>query len=52
MTVIFDPVMFLDALKVIDSDAEVTLQIPDTRRATVMKTEDRYTYLAMPLNNK
>jgi DNA polymerase-3 subunit beta len=45
----FDPQLFLDALKVLDSEVELTLKLSDSRRATVLTTPDKYSYLVMPL---
>jgi DNA polymerase-3 subunit beta len=45
----FDPQLFIDALRVLEPETEITLRIADTRRATLMGTPDQYSYLVMPL---
>jgi DNA polymerase-3 subunit beta len=45
----FDPRYLSDALKTIDDDAMITAELIDHKNAAVFKTEDRYTYVVMPL---
>ena len=45
----FDPRYLTDALKTIDDDATVTAELIDHKNAAVFKTEDRYSYVVMPL---
>ena len=45
----FDPRYLSDALKTLDDNAEVTAELIDAKNAAVFKTEDRYTYVVMPL---
>jgi DNA polymerase-3 subunit beta len=45
----FDPRYLTDALKTLDDTAEVTAELIDSKNAAVFKTEDRYTYVVMPL---
>jgi DNA polymerase-3 subunit beta len=45
----FDPRYLTDALKTIDDDAMITAELIDHKNAAVFKTEDRYSYVVMPL---
>jgi DNA polymerase-3 subunit beta len=45
----FDPRYLSDALKTLDDNAEITAELIDSKNAAVFKTEDRYTYVVMPL---
>jgi DNA polymerase III subunit beta len=45
----FDPRYLSDALKTIDDDATITAELIDHKNAAVFKTEDRYSYVVMPL---
>jgi DNA polymerase-3 subunit beta len=45
----FDPRYLTDALKTLDDTAEITAELIDSKNAAVFKTEDRYTYVVMPL---
>lgn len=45
----FDPRYLTDALKTIADDAMITAELIDHKNAAVFKTEDRYTYVVMPL---
>lgn len=45
----FDPRYLSDALRTLDDDAEITVELIDGRNAAVFKTEDHYTYVVMPL---
>ncbi len=45
----FDPRYLTDALKTIDDDATITAELIDHKNAAVFKTEDRYSYVVMPL---
>jgi DNA polymerase-3 subunit beta len=45
----FDPRYLTDALKTLDDSAEITTELIDSKNAAVFKTEDRYTYVVMPL---
>lgn len=47
--VTYDPSLLIDALKVIDAEEELTLELPDNRRASVFRTRDEYAYVVMPL---
>jgi DNA polymerase-3 subunit beta len=47
--VTYDPQLIIDALKVLDPEEEVTLEIGDVRRASVFRTRDEYAYVLMPL---
>lgn len=49
LTVTFDPQLLIDALKVIDPEEEVSLDLVDTKRAAVFRTKDHYEYVIMPL---
>ncbi|MFO0946935.1 MAG: DNA polymerase III subunit beta [Planctomycetota bacterium] len=46
---IFDPQLLVDALRVLDSDEEVSLDLVDNRRAAVFRSRDEYEYVVMPL---
>ena len=45
----FDPRYLTDALKTIDDDEIITAELIDHKNAAVFKTEDRYSYVVMPL---
>ena len=45
----FDPRYLIDALKTLDDNAALTAELIDAKNAAVFKTEDRYTYVVMPL---
>jgi DNA polymerase-3 subunit beta len=45
----FDPRYLTDALKTLDDSATITAELIDAKNAAVFKTEDRYTYVVMPL---
>ncbi len=45
----FDPRYLSDALKTLEDTAEITAELIDSKNAAVFKTEDRYTYVVMPL---
>ena len=48
----FDPRYLTDALKTLDEQARVTAELIDHKNAAVFKTEDRYTYVVMPLTRE
>jgi DNA polymerase-3 subunit beta len=45
----FDPRFLTDALKTLGENDRVTAELIDHKNAAVFKTEDRYTYVVMPL---
>jgi DNA polymerase-3 subunit beta len=45
----FDPRYLVDALKTLDDTASIIAELIDAKNAAVFKTEDRYTYVVMPL---
>jgi DNA polymerase-3 subunit beta len=45
----FDPRYLTDALKTLAEGASITAELIDHRNAAVFKTDDRYTYVVMPL---
>lgn len=45
----FDPRYLTDALKTLDDSTEITAELIDSKNAAVFKTDDRYTYVVMPL---
>lgn len=45
----YDPQLLMDALKVLDQDEELTLELVDTRKASIFRTGDDYAYVVMPL---
>jgi DNA polymerase-3 subunit beta len=45
----FDPRYLMDALKTLDPEARLTAELIDHKNAAVFKTDDRYTYVVMPL---
>lgn len=49
LQVTFDPVLLIDALKVLEPEEEVVLHFADARKAVVLRTEDRFAYIVMPL---
>jgi DNA polymerase-3 subunit beta len=46
----FDPKYLSDALKVLEPDRTITVELIDSRSAVVFKTTDHYTYVVMPLS--
>lgn len=52
ITVTFDPQLLIDALKVLEPEEEITLEMIDERKATVMRAKDRYAYVVMPLTRE
>jgi DNA polymerase-3 subunit beta len=47
--VTYDPQLLVDALKVLDPSEEISLEMADSRRASVFRTRDDYSYVVMPL---
>ena len=45
----FDPRYLTDALKTLDDNAAITAELIDSKNAAVFQTDDRYTYVVMPL---
>lgn len=45
----FDPRYLTDALRTLDDNAPLTAELIDSKNAAVFKTDDRYTYVVMPL---
>jgi DNA polymerase III subunit beta len=45
----FDPRYLTDALKTLDDNTAITAELIDSKNAAVFKTDDRYTYVVMPL---
>jgi len=45
----FDPRYLSDALKTLDDASPITVELIDSKNAAVFKTDDRYTYVVMPL---
>lgn len=45
----FDPRYLIDALKTLDDTTTLTAELIDAKNAAVFKTDDRYTYVVMPL---
>lgn len=52
LDITFDPQFFIDALRVLDPAEEVSLEMIDSRKATVLRTHDDYAYLVMPLTRE
>ena len=50
--VTFDPQLLIDALKVLEPEQEVNLEIVDGKKAVVMRTADKYAYVIMPLTRE
>jgi DNA polymerase-3 subunit beta len=48
----FDPRYLIDALKTLDPAAPINVELIDQRNAAVFRTEDRYTYVVMPLTRE
>ena len=48
----FDPRYLTDALKTLDDASYITAELIDHKNAAVFKTEDRYTYVVMPLTRE
>lgn len=47
--VTYDPQLVMDAMKILDPEEEIVLELPDSRRASVFRTRDDYAYVVMPL---
>jgi DNA polymerase-3 subunit beta len=45
----FDPRYLSDALRNLDDNTAITAELIDSKNAAVFKTDDRYTYVVMPL---
>jgi DNA polymerase-3 subunit beta len=45
----FDPRFIIDMLRVLEPDAEVTLDLNDSNSAALFRTGDNYSYIVMPL---
>jgi DNA polymerase III subunit beta len=45
----FDPRYIADALKTLDPDSTVTIDLIDAKNAAVLRTDDGYSYVVMPL---
>jgi DNA polymerase-3 subunit beta len=52
IAITFDPRYLMDALKTLEPDARITAELIDHKNAAVFKTEDRYTYVVMPLTRE
>jgi DNA polymerase III subunit beta len=48
----FDPRYLVDALKTLDDTTAITAELIDSKNAAVFKTDDRYTYVVMPLTRE
>jgi DNA polymerase-3 subunit beta len=48
----FDPRYLIDALKTLDDDTAITAELIDSKNAAVLRTDDRYTYVVMPLTRE
>jgi len=48
----FDPRYLSDALKTLEDTASITAELIDAKNAAVFRTEDRYTYVVMPLTRE
>ena len=49
VAITFDPRYLSDALRTLDDHAAITAELIDARNAAVFQTDDRYTYVVMPL---
>ena len=45
----YDPHLLIDALKVIDAEEEINLELVDPRKASVFRARDDFSYVVMPL---
>lgn len=48
----FDPDLFVDVLRALEPEQEVTMDVVDARKASVLRTADGYTYALMPLTRE
>src|SRR5262249_31960158 len=48
----FDPRYLIDALRTLDDTTAITAELIDAKNAAVFKTDDRYTYVVMPLTRE
>jgi DNA polymerase III subunit beta len=49
ITITFDPRYLADFLRILDASTSVKLQLTDGESAAVLRTDDGYTYVIMPL---
>lgn len=49
VSITFDPRYIVDALKTLDPDSSVILEMIDAKNAAIIRTEDAYAYVIMPL---
>jgi len=49
VSITFDPRYLVDALKVLDPDSTIMLEMIDAKNAAIIRTEDFYAYVIMPL---
>lgn len=52
IAITFDPQLLIDALRVLEPEEEVTLELVDSRRAGVLTAKDGYRYVVMPLTKE
>ena len=52
LEITFDPQLLIDALRVLDPEQDVSLEMIDDRKAAVLRTADQYAYLIMPLTRE
>ena len=49
MKITYDPQLILDLLRVLEPEDEISLDLVDTKRASVFRTRDKYECVVMPL---
>lgn len=52
LKITFDPQLLIDALRVLEPEEELSLELIDTRKAAVLRTRDQYAYVVMPLTRE
>lgn len=52
LDVTFDPQLLIDALRILDGEEEIMLDMVDSRRAAVFRGRDQYEYVVMPLTKE
>ncbi|MGL4462313.1 MAG: DNA polymerase III subunit beta, partial [Planctomycetia bacterium] len=52
MQVTFDPQFLIDALRVLEPTEQVSLELTDKRKASLLRTADQYVYVVMPLTGE
>jgi DNA polymerase-3 subunit beta len=49
IAITYDPDFLIDALRVLEPERELTLEVVDSKRASVLRSDDGFAYVIMPL---